>query len=79
MKPRSMHKKITMRTHIVINNKLMSQSLKLSGLKTKRETVEAELEMLVKMARQGQIRGARGKLRWEGDLDTQRRNTSRGR
>lgn len=63
-----------MRTNIVINNKLMSQALKLSGLKTKREAVEAGLEMLVKMARQGQIRAARGKLRWEGDLDAMRRD-----
>jgi Arc/MetJ family transcription regulator len=63
-----------MRTNIVINNKLMSQALKLSGLKTKREAVEAGLEMLVKMARQRQIRAARGKLRWEGDLDAMRRD-----
>lgn len=63
-----------MRTNIVINNKLMSQALKLTGLKTKREAVEAGLEMLVKMARQGKIRGARGKLRWEGDLAASRRD-----
>lgn len=63
-----------MRTNIVINNKLMSQALKLSGLKTKREAVEAGLEMLVKMARQGKIRVARGKLRWQGDLAAMRRD-----
>ena len=63
-----------MRTNIVINNKLMSQALKFTGLKTKREAVEAGLEMLVKMARQGKIRGARGKLRWEGDLGAARRD-----
>ena len=61
-----------MRTNIVINNKLMSQALKLCGFKTKREAVEAGLAMLVKMAKQGQIRAARGKLRWEGDLDAMR-------
>lgn len=63
-----------MRTNIVINNKLMSQALKFTGLKTKREAVEAGLEMLVKMARQGKIRAARGKFRWEGDLDAMRRD-----
>ena len=41
-----------MRTNIVISDKLMSQALKLTGFKTKREAVEAGLEMLVKMARQ---------------------------
>lgn len=63
-----------MRTNIVINNKLISQALKLTGYKTKREAVEAGLEMLVKMARQGKIRAARGKLRWESDLDAMRRD-----
>lgn len=63
-----------MRTNIVIRDKLMSQALKLTGLKTKREAVEAGLEMLVKMARQQHIRAARGKFRWEGDLDAMRRD-----
>ena len=63
-----------MRTNIVIRDKLMLQALKLTGFKTKREAVEAGLEMLVKMARQQQIRTARGKLHWEGDLDAMRRD-----
>jgi len=63
-----------MRTNIVISDELMSQALKLTGLKTKRETVEAGLDLLVKMARQARIRSARGTLRWEGDLDTMRRD-----
>lgn len=63
-----------MRTNIDIRDKLMSEALKLTGLKTKREAVHAGLEMLVKMARQQQIRTARGKLRWEGDLDAMRRD-----
>jgi Arc/MetJ family transcription regulator len=63
-----------MRTNIVIDNELMSQALKLTGFKTKREVVEAGLEMLVKIARQGKIRAARGKLRWEGDLGAMRRD-----
>jgi len=63
-----------MRTNIVISDKLMSQALKLTGFKTKREAVEAGLEMLVKMARQQRIRAARGKLSWEGDLDAMRRD-----
>lgn len=58
-----------MRTNIVIEDELMRQAMKLTGLKTKRETVQAGLEMLVKMARQREIRNLRGKLRWEGDLD----------
>ena len=63
-----------MRTNIVIDNELISQALKLTGIKTKRRVVEAGLELLVKMAKQQQIRGARGKFRWEGDLDAMRRD-----
>jgi len=63
-----------MRTNIVVSDELMSQALKLTGLKTKREAVEAGLDLLVKMARQERIRSARGKLRWEGDLDAMRRD-----
>lgn len=63
-----------MRTNIVIDNKLISEALKLTGIKTKRRVVEAGLELLVKMAKQQHIRSARGKLRWEGDLDAMRRD-----
>ena len=63
-----------MRTNIVIKNDLMNQALKLTGIKTKREAVEAGLELLIKLARQERIRAARGKLRWEGNLDAMRRD-----
>jgi Arc/MetJ family transcription regulator len=63
-----------MRTNIVIDDKLMSQVLKLTRYKTKREAVRAGLELLIKMVRQQRIRAVRGKLRWEGDLDAMRRD-----
>lgn len=63
-----------MRTNIEIDDKLIAQALKLTGIKTKRRAVEAGLELLVKMAKQEQIRSARGKLRWEGDLGAMRRD-----
>jgi Arc/MetJ family transcription regulator len=63
-----------MRTNIVIDEQLMQRVLKLTGLKTKREAVEAGLRLLEQMKRQESIRGARGKLRWEGDLDAMRRD-----
>ena len=61
-----------MRTNIVINDDLMRQAMAVSGLKTKKETVENGLKLLVKMKQQEQIRKARGKLIWEGDLDKMR-------
>lgn len=63
-----------MRTNIVIDDELMREALEASGLKTKRETVEAGLKLLVHLKRQERIRSARGKLRWEGDLDAMRRD-----
>lgn len=63
-----------MRTNIMIDDELMRRVLKLTGLRTKREAVEAGLRLLEQMQRQERIRGARGKLRWEGDLDATRRD-----
>ena len=63
-----------MRTNIVIDDELMKQVLKLTGLKTKREAVEQGLKTLLRLKRQEQIRQFRGKLHWEGDLDDMRRD-----
>lgn len=63
-----------MRTNIVIRDDLMAQALRVTGYKTKREVVEAGLDMLVKMAHQQKIHAARGKLRWDSDLDSMRRD-----
>lgn len=63
-----------MRTNIVIDDDLMTEALKLTGLKTKREAVEQGLKTLVRLQRQEKIRKFRGKLPWEGDLDRMRRD-----
>ena len=61
-----------MRTNIVIDDELMANVLKLTGLKTKREAVELGLKTLVKLKKQEKIRQFRGKLPWQGDLDEMR-------
>jgi Arc/MetJ family transcription regulator len=61
-----------MRTNIVIDDELMSQVMKLTGLRTKREAVELGLKSLLKLKKQESIRNYRGKLSWEGDLDDMR-------
>ena len=63
-----------MRTNIVIDDELMKQVLKLTGLKTKREAVEQGLKTLLRLKVQEQIREYRGKLQWEGDLNEMRRD-----
>jgi Arc/MetJ family transcription regulator len=61
-----------MRTNIVIDEKLMKETLRLTGLKTKREAVELGLRTIVRLRKQQEIRKFRGKLPWQGDLDAMR-------
>jgi Arc/MetJ family transcription regulator len=61
-----------MRTNIVIDDRLMADALKLTGIKTKREAVELGLKSLIRQKKQQDIRKFRGKLKWEGDFDAMR-------
>ena len=61
-----------MRTNIEINDELMQQALRVSGLKTKKEAVELGLRTLLRLGQQQQIRALRGKLDWQGNLETMR-------
>jgi len=61
-----------MRTNIVIDDELMQQVLKQTGIKTKREAVDMGLKTLLRLKRQEDIRNYRGKLDWTGDLDDMR-------
>ena len=61
-----------MRTNIVIDDKLMRDTLRATGLKTKREVVELGLRTLLNLKRQAGIRRLRGKLDWQGDLNAMR-------
>ena len=57
-----------MRTNIVIDDQLMAEALKATGLSTKKEAVEEGLKLLVRRNKQQDIRKLRGKLKWEGNL-----------
>lgn len=61
-----------MRTNIVIDDDLMANALKMTGLRTKREAVELGLKTLIKLKNQERIRQFRGKLNWQGKLDEMR-------
>jgi len=61
-----------MRTNIEIDDMLMADVLKATGLKTKKEAVELGLKALIRLKKQSSIRSLRGKLKWEGDLDDMR-------
>jgi Arc/MetJ family transcription regulator len=61
-----------MRTNIEIDDKLMKDTLRATGLKTKREAVELGLRTLLRLRQQEGLRRLRGKLDWQGDLDAMR-------
>ncbi len=61
-----------MRTNIVIDDGLMRETLRATGLKTKREAVELGLRTLLRLTRQAGIGRLRGKLPWQGDLNAMR-------
>ena len=63
---------MSMRTNIVIDDELMEEALKATGLNTKKEAVELGLKTLVRLKKQERIRRFKGKLSWEGDLAAQR-------
>lgn len=63
-----------MRTNIVIDNELMQDTMRTTGIKTKREVVELGLRTLLGLRQQAEIRTLRGKLDWQGDLDAMRRD-----
>lgn len=68
------HRSKKMRTNIVIDEKLMNDALKATGLKTKKEVVELGLKTLVRLNQQKQIKKLKGKLKWDGDLEAMRTN-----
>jgi Arc/MetJ family transcription regulator len=61
-----------MRTNIEINDRLMKSAMRSAGTKTKRETVETALKLLVQTRAQVKIRELRGKIQWQGNLDESR-------
>jgi len=61
-----------MRTNIEIDDRLMKDTLKATGLKTKREVVELALTELLKLRKQVDLKKLKGKFQWEGDLEAMR-------
>jgi Arc/MetJ family transcription regulator len=63
-----------MRTNIVLDDTLVEQARKLTGIKTKKALIHEALRTLIRMRQQAEVRNLRGKLHWEGDLDEMRRS-----
>lgn len=61
-----------MRTNIEIDDKLMDEVLKATGLTTKKDAVELGLKTLIRLKKQERIKNFRGQLKWSGDLEDMR-------
>jgi len=63
-----------MRTNVVIDDSLMARALRSGSYRTKRSAIEEGLRLLVHVNSQQKLRTLKGKIRWEGDLETSRRD-----
>ncbi|MFZ3235885.1 MAG: type II toxin-antitoxin system VapB family antitoxin [Stellaceae bacterium] len=61
-----------MRTNIEIDDELIREALRLTGLKTKRAVVEEGLQTLIRLKRQRKILDLAGKVHWDGNVDDSR-------
>jgi len=57
-----------MRTNVVLDEGLVEQAKRLTGIKTTRALIDEALRMLIQLREQGEVRSLRGRLPWEGDL-----------
>jgi len=68
-----------MRTNIDIDDELIAQAMRLTGLPTKRAAVEEGLRLLVRVRKQARALKALEGLGWAGDLDEMRQGRFQGR
>ena len=62
----------TVRTNIVLDSKLVEAGLKATGFKTRRQLVDFALRELLRHKQQKKLLSLKGKVTWEGDLETMR-------
>ncbi|MEZ4640150.1 MAG: type II toxin-antitoxin system VapB family antitoxin [Caldilineaceae bacterium] len=61
-----------MRTNIVLDDELIAEAMRQTGITTKKGVIEEALRTLVRLKAQESVRALRGQLHWEGDLDAMR-------
>jgi len=67
---------LCVRTNIDIDVEVLDEAQRLTGITTKRETVDLALRELVARTRRIGILDLRGRVHWEGDLGESRRGRS---
>ncbi len=64
------------RTNVVLDEEILAQAKKLTGIKVTRQVLDYALRELVQRGRQRDILKLRGKIDWQGDLSEMRRGRS---
>lgn len=60
------------RTNVVLDEKLITQALKVTKIKTRKALIDYALRELLRHAQQKELLKLRGKIHWEGDLNKSR-------
>ena len=60
------------RTNVVLDDELVEECQKLTGIKTRRALIDYALHELLRHRRQRRLLELRGTVDWEGDLDAWR-------
>ena len=61
-----------MKTSVEVDNALVIDALKVTGLTAQDEVIELALKILIQIKHQEAIKSFRGKLQWDGDLEAMR-------
>lgn len=65
-----------MRTNIDINDDLLRKAMEMGEIKTKKAIVELALQEYINMKRRQDLISLFGKVRWDGDLELMRTDTT---
>ncbi len=61
------------RTNILLDEKLVREGMRTTGIKTRRALVDHALRELVRRERQTDLLSLKGRVQWEGNIDAMRR------
>ena len=60
------------RTNIELEANLISEAMKLTGIKTIKDVVHHSLREMIRLEKRKKLLGFKGKVNWEGNLDEMR-------
>jgi len=61
------------RTNVVLDDELIDECQKLTGIKTRRALIDYALQELLRHRRQRRLLDLKGSVKWEGDLEAWRK------